>query len=158
SEEAKREVTERLASLPLPRKPDLARLRALPLDSPLLYEEHYHVNLYFLWGVRRFAADTSRSAEGTYRLTFQKVDALSSEAVFQGGFELTGEGDRSRLRYALTLSTHERLGGEGLLDLLQRAIMGRMYLEGYRTYMKERVEGIVGEAQRLSRVEDRRGG
>ncbi|MFQ5847688.1 MAG: hypothetical protein ACE5IQ_08505 [Candidatus Methylomirabilales bacterium] len=157
SEAAKRAVAARLNSLPLARKPDVSRLLALPLDGPLLYEEFYHVNLYFLWGVRRFAADTSQSAAGIYRLTFEKVDGLSSEAVFRGGFELTQDGDRSRLRYTLTLSIHEKLAGEGLLDLLQRAVMGRMYVEGYRTYMKERVEGIVREAQRLGRADGSRG-
>ncbi|MFQ5804715.1 MAG: hypothetical protein ACE5JQ_17640 [Candidatus Methylomirabilales bacterium] len=158
SEAAKREVAARLNNLPLARKPDVSRLLNLPLDSRLLYEEYYHVNLFFIWGVRRFAADTSRSAEGIYRLTFQQVDGLSSEAVSQGGFELTDEGDRSRLRYTLTLSTHEKLAGEGLLNLLQRAIVGRTYIDGYRTYMEERVEVVVREAQRLGRADDSRGG
>ncbi len=158
SEAAKREVAARLKNLPLTPKPDVARLLTLPLDSPLLYEEYYHVNLFFIWGVRRFAADTSRSAEGIYRLTFQQVDGLSSEAVSQGGFELTDEGDRSHLRYTLTLSTHEKLAGEGLLNLLQRAVVGGMYIDGYRTYMEERVAELVREAQRLGSGDGSRGG
>jgi hypothetical protein len=158
SEAAKREVAARLKSLPLTTKPDVARLLTLPLDSPLLYEEYYHVNLFFIWGVRRFAADTSRSAEGIYRLTFQQVNGLSSEAVSQGGFELTDEGDRSHLRYTLTLSTHEKLAGEGLLNLLQRAVVGGMYIDGYRTYMEERVAELVREAQRLGSGDGSRGG
>jgi hypothetical protein len=158
SEAAKREVAARLKNLPLAPKPDVARLLTLPLDSPLLYEEYYHVNLFFIWGVRRFAADTSRSAEGIYRLTFQQVNGLSSEAVSQGGFELTDEGDRSHLRYTLTLSTHEKLAGEGLLNLLQRAVVGGMYIDGYRTYMEERVAELVREAQRLGSGDGSRGG
>lgn len=150
SEAAKLEAAARLKSLPLASKPDVSRLLNLPLDGPLLYEEHYHVNLFFLWGVRRFTADTSRSTEGTYRLAFDKVEGLSSEAVFQGSFDLTREGDQCRLYYTLTLSTHQRLGGEGLLDLLQRLVLGGIYLDGYRTYMAERVEGIVREAERLA--------
>lgn len=158
SEAAKREVAARLEKLPLVRTPDIPRLLTLPLDSLLLYEEYYHVNLFFLWGVRRFAADTSQSAEGIFRLTFQQVDGLGSEAVYHGGYELTGEGDQSRLRYTLTLSTHEKLKGEGLLDLLQRAVVGGIYIDGYRTYMEERVAEIVREAQRLGRGEGGRGG
>ncbi len=158
SEAAKREVAARLKNPPLARKEAVSQLLKLPLDSPLLYEEYYHVNLFFIWGVRRFAADTSRSAEGIYRLTFQQVDGLSSEAVSQGGFELTDEGERSHLRYTLTLSTHGKLAGEGLLNLLQRAVVGGMYLDGYRTYMEERVEAIVREAQRLGSGDGSRGG
>ncbi|MFQ5962089.1 MAG: hypothetical protein ACE5MG_11900, partial [Candidatus Methylomirabilales bacterium] len=158
SETAKREVAARLKTLPLTPKPDVARLLTLPLDSPLLYEEYYHVNLFFIWGVRRFAADTSRSADGMYRLTFQQVDGLSSEAVFHGVFELTGEGDRSRLRYTLTLSTHEKLAGEGLLDLLQRAVVGRVYIDGFRTYMEARVAEVVRATQRLGSGDGSRGG
>lgn len=158
SEEAKREVAARLNSLNLSRKPDVSRLLGLSLDSPLLYEEHYHVSLFFIWGIRRFAADTSQSEAGIYRLTFDKVNDLSSEAVFQGAFELTGEGDQSRLRYTLTLSTHEKLTGEGLLDLLQRLIVGGMYLDGYQAYMQERINGIMREAQRLSRGKGSQGG
>jgi hypothetical protein len=86
------------------------------------------------------------------------VDGLSSEAVSQGGFELTDEGERSHLRYTLTLSTHGKLAGEGLLNLLQRAVVGGMYLDGYRTYMEERVEAIVREAQRLGSGDGSRGG
>ncbi len=158
SEAAKREVAARLEKLPVAPPPDIPRLLTLPLDTPLLYEEYYHVNLFFIWSVRRFAADTSRSAEGIFRLTFQQVDGLSSEAVFQGGFELTGEGDQSRLRYTLTLSTHEKLAGEGLLDLLQRAIVGGIYIDGYRSYMEERVARIVREAERLDGDDTARGG
>lgn len=158
SEPAKREVAARLENLPLSRKPDITSLLNLPLDSPLLYEEYYHVNLFFLWGVRRFVADASRSEEGTYRLAFDKVNGLSSEAVFQGSFELTGKGERSDLRYTLILSTHEKLTGEGILDLLQRLVIGGIYLDGYQTYMEERVEGILREAQQLSRADDSRDG
>lgn len=158
SEAAKREVAARLEKLPVAPPPDVPRLLNLPLDSPLLYEEYYHVNLFFLWGVRRFAADTSQAAEGIFRLTFQQVDGLGSEAVFQGGFELTGEGDQSRLRYTLTLSTHEKLAGEGLLDLLQRAVVGGIYIDGYRSYMEARVAEIVREAQHLGSGHGSRGG
>ena len=159
SETAKHEVAARLEKLPGTRTPDIPRLLTLPLDSPLLYEEYYHVNLFFVWGVRRFTADTSQSAEGgMYRLTFQQVDGLGSEAVFRGSFELAGEDSESRLRYTLILSTHEKLAGEGLLDLLQRAVVGGMYIDGYRTYMEERVAEIVREAQRLGRGEGGRGG
>jgi hypothetical protein len=158
SDAAKREVAARLKNLPLRRKEAVSQLLKLPLDSPLLYEEYYHVNLFFVWGVRRFAADTSRSAEGIYRLTFQQVDELSSEAVSQGGFELTDEGDRSHLRYTLTLSTHEKLAGEGLLNLLQRVVVGGIYIDGYRTYMEERVAELVREAQRLGSGDGSRGG
>lgn len=158
SEAAKREVAARLKNLPLAHEPDVSRLLNLPLNGPLLYEEHYHVNLFFLWLVRRFATDTSRSAEGVYRLTFDKVNGLSSEAVFQGGFELTGNGNGSHLRYTLILSTHAKLAGEGLLDLLQRAIVGQTYVDGYRIYMEERVEAIVREAQRLGRANDSQDG
>jgi hypothetical protein len=157
SETAKHEVAARLEKLPLARTPEIPRLLALPLDSPLLYEEYYHVNLFFVWGVRRFAADTSQSGEGIYRLTFQQVDGLSSEAVFRGSFELAGEDSGSRLRYTLILSTHEKLAGEGLLDLLQRAVIGGVYIDGYRTYMEERVAEIVREAQRLGRDGGSRG-
>jgi hypothetical protein len=158
SEAAKREVAARLENLPMARKPDVSQLLKLPLDSTLLYEEYYHVNLFFIWVVRRFAADASQSADGVYRLTFQQVDGLSSEAVFHGVFELTGEGDRSRLRYTLILSTHEKLAGEGLLDLLQRAVVGGVYIDGFRTYMEERVAEIVREAQRLGAGDGSRGG
>jgi hypothetical protein len=158
SEAAKREVAARLKNLPLRGKEAVSQLLELPLDSPLLYEEYYHVNLFFVWGVRRFAADTSRSAEGIYRLTFQQVDGLSSETVSQGGFELTDEGERSHLRYTLTLSTHEKLAGEGLLNLLQRAVVGGIYIDGYRTYMEERVAELVREAQRLGSGDGSRGG
>lgn len=158
SETAKHEVAARLEKLPAARTPDIPRLLALPLDGPLLYEEYYHVNLFFVWGVRRFTTDTSRSAEGMYRLTFQQVDGLGSEAVYQGSFELAGEDSESRLRYTLILSTHEKLAGEGLLDLLQRAVVGGMYIDGYRTYMEERVAEIVREAQRLGRDEGGQGG
>jgi hypothetical protein len=158
SDAAKREVAARLKNLPLRRKEAVSQLLKLPLDSPLLYEEYYHVNLFFVWGVRRFAADTSRSAEGIYRLTFQQVDELSSEAVSQGGFELTDEGERSHLRYTLTLSTHEKLAGEGLLNLLQRVVVGGIYIDGYRTYMEERVAELVREAQRLGSGDGSRGG
>ncbi len=158
SEAAKREAAARLKNLPLPRKPDVSRLLNLPLDTPLLYEEHYHVNLFFLWAVRRFEADTSRSAEGIYRLTFDKVNGLSSEAVFRGSFELAKERSGSRLHYTLILSTHDKLAGEGLLDLLQRAVVGRTYIDGYRIYMEERVAEIVREAQRLASPNGSRGG
>jgi hypothetical protein len=158
SETARREVAARLEKLPLARTPDIPRLLALPLGSPLLYEEYYHVNLFFLWGVRRFAADTSQSAEGMYRLTFQQVDGLGSEAVFRGSFELASEDSGSRLRYTLILSTHEKLAGEGLLDLLQRAVVGGMYVDGYRTYMEERVAEIAREAQRLGSGDGSRDG
>ncbi|MFQ5538743.1 MAG: hypothetical protein ACE5GJ_15005 [Gemmatimonadota bacterium] len=158
SEAAKREVAARLKTLPLTPKPDLTRLLTLPLDRPLLYEEYYHVNLFFIWGVRRFAADTSRSAEGIYRLTFDKVNGLGSEAVSHGGFELTDEGERSHLRYTLTLSTHGKLAGVGLLNLLQRAVVGRTYIDGYQTYMEERVAELVRDAQRLGSGDGSRGG
>lgn len=158
SEKAKREVAARLDSLPLSPKPDATRLLNLTLGSPLLYEEYFHVNLYFVWGVRRFALDTSRAEEGTYRLTFEQVPGLSSEQIYQGEFDLTGEGNTSRLRYTLTLSTHEKLTGEGLLDLLKRVVMGQMYIDGYRTYMEERVAGIMREALQLSQAEKGRGG
>ena len=158
SEAAKREVAARLKNLPLARKEAVSQLLNLPLDSPLLYEEYYHVNLFFIWGVRRFAADTSRSAEGIYRLTFQQVDGLSSEAVSQGGFELTDEGERSHLRYTLTLSIHGKLAGEGLHNMFQRAVVGRVYIDGYRTYMEERVAELVREAQRLGSGDGSRGG
>jgi len=151
-------VAARLENPPLARKEAASQLLNLPLDSPLLYEEYYHVNLFFIWGVRRFAADTSRSAEGIYRLTFQQVDGLSSEAVSQGGFELTDEGERSHLRYTLTLSTHGKLAGEGLLNLLQRAVVGGIYIDGYRTYMEERVAELVREAQRLGSGDGSPGG
>lgn len=157
SEEAKREVATRLKDVA--GKPDVVtRLLELPPDPSLLYEEYYHVNLFFVWGVRRFTADTTRSADGTYGLTFQQVDGLSSEAVFQGSFALTGEGKGSHLVYTLILSTHSKLAGEGLLDLLQRAVVGGMYLDGYQTYMKERVAEIVREAQRLEGADTSRGG
>ncbi len=158
SEAAKREVAARLENPPLARKEAASQLLNLPLDSPLLYEEYYHVNLFFIWGVRRFAADTSRSAEGIYRLTFQQVDGLSSEAVSQGGFELTDEGERSHLRYTLTLSIHGKLAGEGLHKMFQRAVVGRVYIDGYRTYMEERVAELVREAQRLGSGDGSRGG
>lgn len=157
SEAAKREVAARLESSPLSPKPDASELLNLPLEGPLLYEEFYHVNLFFLWGVRRFEADASRAAEGIYRLSFRKVDGLSSEAIFEGGFELVRDGDRSRLRYTLTLSTHQKLQGKGLLDLLQRLVVGGIYLDGYQTYMMERVEGIVREAERLAGTDGSRG-
>lgn len=157
SEVAKREVAARLESIPLSPKPDASELLNLPLEGPLLYEEFYHVNLFFLWAVRRFEADASRAAEGIYRLSFRKVDGLSSEAIFEGGFELVRDGDRSRLRYTLILSTHQKLQGEGLLDLLQRLVVGGIYLDGYQTYMMERVEGIVREAERLAGTDGSRG-
>lgn len=158
SDEAKREVAGRLENFPLPDKPDVTRLRNLPLDSALLYEEYYHVHLFFLWLVRRFATDTSQSANGMYRLTFEQVEGLSSEAVYRGSFEVRREGEGSHLRYTLTLSTHKKLAGEGLLDLLQRAVVGGTYLDGYQTYMEERVAGIVREAERLGRGDTGRGG
>lgn len=158
SEAAKHEVAARLETLPVEKKPDVARLLNLPPDRSLLYEEYYHVNLFFVWGVRRFVADTSRSADGTYRLTFQQADGLGSEAVFQGSFEVTRAAEGSHLRYTLTLSTHKKLAGEGLLDMLQRAVVGGIYLDGYRTYMEERVAEIAREAQRLDRADTSRGG
>lgn len=157
SEAAKREVAARLENLPLERKPDVARLLELPPDPALLYEEYYHVNLFFLWAVRRFISDTSGSAEGNYRLAFDKIEGLSSEAVFQGSFELTEVGGQSRLYYTLTMSTHARLAGEGLLDILQRIVVGGVYIDGYQTYMMERVEGILREAERLAGADGGRG-
>lgn len=158
SDRARREVAERLEKLPIENKPDVTRLLSLPPQPSLLYEEYYHVNLFFVWGVRRFAADTSQSGEGMYRLTFQQVDGLSSEEVFQGSFEVTTDGEGSRLHYTLILSTHRKLAGEGLLDLLQRAVVGGMYIDGYRTYMEERVAQIVREAERQARPDGGRGG
>ena len=44
------------------------------------------------------------------------------------------------------------------VDLLQRAVVGGVYIDGFRTYMEERVAEIVREAQRLGAGDGSRGG